>query len=126
MPTLGNLEKDFTKHEYKGVEIFYADPFYNAKTDKMSVSLINHFSTKMYARPSDMFFRGYEVMWKYGKLLSVFKSDLNSNLHNKEYKVFTDFDIQPVFNKQTMTMEYFENKKLYFIKWLDGLIKGVN
>jgi hypothetical protein len=126
MPTLGNLEKDFTKMEFKGVEIFYADPFYNAKTDKISQSLAHHFSTKMYARPSDMVFRGYEVMWKYGKLLSVFKSDLNSNLHNKEYKVFTDFDIQPVFNKQTMTMEYFENKKLYFIKWQDGLVKGVN
>lgn len=126
MPTLGNLEKDFTKLEFKGVEIFYADPFYNAKMDKISQSLAHHFSTKMYARPSDMVFRGYEVMWKYGKLLSVFKSDLNSNLHNKEYKVFTDFDIQPVFNKQTMTMEYFENKKLYFIKWLDGVIKGVN
>lgn len=126
MPTLANLEKDFTKSEFRGIEIFYADPFYNAKTDKISVSLINHFNTKMYARPSDMVFRGFEVMLKYGKLLSVYRSDLNSNLHNKNHKVFTDFDIQPVLNKQTMTMEYFENKKLYFIKWQDGIIKGIN
>lgn len=126
MPTLGNFEKDFSKPEFKGVEIFYADPFYNAKTDKISVSLISHFSTKMFARPSDMVFRGYEVMLKYGKLLSIYRFDLGSNLHNKNHKVFTDFDIQPVFNKQTMTMEYFENKKLYFIKWQDGMLKGVN
>jgi len=25
-----------------------------------------------------------------------------------------------------MTMEYFENKKLYFVKWQDGVVKGVN
>jgi hypothetical protein len=126
MPTLDNLDKEFSKNEFKGPEIIYGNPFYNAKTDKISTDINNHFTTKMYARPSDMIFRGYEVMWKYSKLLAEFKTDLSSNLNNKSNKVFTDFDIQPVLNKQTMTMEYFENKKLYFIKWQDGVIKGVN
>jgi hypothetical protein len=126
MPTLDNLDKEFSKNEFKGPEIIYGLPFYNAKTDKISTEINNHFSTKMYARPSDMVFRGYEVMWKYSKLLAQYKADLSSNLNNKSNKVFTDFDIQPVLNKQTMTMEYFENKKLYFIKWQDGVIKGVN
>jgi len=126
MPTLDNLDKEFSKNEFKGPEIIYGNPFYNAKTDKISTEINNHFTTKMYARPSDMIFRGYEVMWKYSKLLAEYKTDLSSNLNNKSNKVFTDFDIQPVLNKQTMTMEYFENKKLYFIKWQDGVIKGVN
>jgi len=126
MPTLDNIEKEFSKNDFKGPEIIYGHPFYNAKTDKISAEINNHFSTKMYARPSDMVFRGYEVMWKYSKLLAQYKTDLSSNLNNKNNKVFTDFDIQPVLNNQTMTMEYFENKKLYFIKWQDGVIKGVN
>jgi len=126
MPTLDNLDKEFSKNEFKGPEIIYGNPFYNAKTDKVSTEINNYFNTKMYARPSDMVFRGYEVMWKYSKLLAEYKTDLSSNLNNKSNKVFTDFDIQPVLNKQTMTMEYFENKKLYFIKWQDGIIKGVN
>jgi hypothetical protein len=126
MPTLDNLEKDFSRTEFKGPEIIYGHPFYNGKMDKVSVSINNHFVTKMYARPSDMVFRGYEVMWKYSKLLAKYKTDLSSNLTDKNNKVFTDFDIQPVLNKQTMTMEYFENKKLYFIKWQDGVIRGVN
>ena len=126
MPTLDNLDREFSKHEFKGPEIIYGHPFYNAKTDKVSTEINNHFNTKMYARPSDMVFRGYEVMWKYSKLLAQYKTDLSSNLNNKSNKVFTDFDIQPVLNKQTMTMEYFENKKLYFIKWQDGVIRGVN
>ena len=126
MPTIDNLDKEFLKNEFKGPEIIYGLPFYNAKTDKISTDINNHFNTKMYARPSDMVFRGYEVMLKYSKLLAEYKTDLSSNLNNKSNKVFTDFDIQPVLNKQTMTMEYFENKKLYFIKWQDGVIKGVN
>lgn len=126
MPTLDNLDREFLRSEFKGPEIIYGHPFYNAKTDKISTEINNHFNSTMYARPSDMVFRGYEVMWKYSKLLSQYKTDLSSNLNNKGNKVFTDFDIQPVLNKQTMTMEYFENKKLYFIKWQDGVIRGVN
>ena len=126
MPTLDNLEKDFSRTEFKGPEIIYGHPFYNGKMDRVSTSINSHFAAKMYARPSDMVFRGYEVMWKYSKLLAKYKTDLSSNLTDKSNKVFTDFDIQPVLNKQTMTMEYFENKKLYFIKWQDGVIRGVN
>lgn len=125
MPTLDNLDKEFSKPEFKGPEIIYGHPFYNPKTDKISTGINNYFATKMYARPSDMVFRGYEVMWKYSKLLAQFKTDLSSNINNKSNKVFTDFDIQPVLNRQTMTMEYFENKKLYFIKWQDGVIRAV-
>jgi len=124
MPTWDNI-KDFNKPEYKGVEIMYATPFYNAKTDKISQGITNYFNKVMYARPTDMVFRGYEVTWKYGKLLSLYGKDLASNLANKQAKVFTDFDIQPVLSKQSMTLEYFENKKLYFLKWQDGVLKGV-
>src|SRR5678815_1217157 len=68
MPTLDNLDREFSKSEFKGPEIIYGHPFYHAKTDKLSTEINNHFNTKLYARPSDMVFRGYEVMWKYSKL----------------------------------------------------------
>jgi len=125
MPTWDGI-KDFSKPEYKGIEIIYSTPFYNSKMDKVSQGISNHFSTKMYARPSDMVFRGYEVTWKFAKLLLKHSKDLASNLGSKQDKVFTDFDIQPVLNKKTLTLDYFENKKLYFLKWQDGIIKSVN
>lgn len=124
MPTWDNI-KDFNKPEYKGVEITFSTPFYNAKLDKFSQSIINHFNNVMYARPSDMVFRGYEVTWKYARLLLQYGKDLASNLSNKSHKVFTDFDIQPVLSKENMSLEYFENRKLYFLKWYDGVIKSI-
>ena len=124
MPTWDNI-KDFNKPEFKGIEITYSNPFYNAKLDKFSQSIINYFNTVMYARPSDMVFRGYEVTWKYARLLLQYGKDLSSNLSNKSHKVFTDFDIQPVVNKENMSLEYFENRKLYFLKWQDGVLKSI-
>jgi hypothetical protein len=124
MPTWDNI-KDFSKPEYKGIEIIYSTPFYNSKIDKVSLSITNYFNRVMFARPSDMVFRGYEVTWKYARLLMQYGKDIASNLANKQPKVFTDFDIQPVLNKQNLTLDYFENKKLYFLKWQDGVIKGV-
>jgi len=126
MPTFDNLAKDFTEPQYKGLEIVYSTPFYNARTDKVSQDITNYFNTKMYARPSDMVMRGYEATWRFSKLLLKYGKDLPSNLSRKEFNVFRELDIQPVVNKQTTTLDYFENKKLFFVKWQDGVIKGIN
>ena len=123
MPTWDGIA--FNKPEYKGVEIIYSTPFYHSKIDKITQTITNHFNKVMYARPSDMVFRGYEVTWKYSKLLLQYGKDVASNLANKQNKIFTDFDIQPVLNKPAMTLDYFENKKLYFLKWQDGVLKGI-
>ncbi|MEO5562500.1 MAG: amino acid ABC transporter substrate-binding protein [Chitinophagaceae bacterium] len=126
MPTWETISKDFTRPEFKGIEIIYSTPFYNAKTNPVSVSISNYFNTEMYSRPSDMVFRGYETTWKFSKLLLQYGKDISSNLTSKQYHVFTEYDIQPVISRTTNTLEYFENKKLYFLKWLDGIIKVSN
>jgi len=123
MPTWDAIP--FNKSEFKGIEVIYSTPFYNAKLDKVSSSITNYFNRVMFARPSDMVFRGYEVTYKFAKILARSGDDIASNLSNKDFKVFTDYDIQPVLNKQTMTLDYFENRKLYFLKWEDGVIKSV-
>lgn len=124
MPTWDAIT-DFNKKDYKGIDIVYSTPFYTAKTDSLSNTISDNFNSTMFARPSDMVFRGYECMYRFGKLLVEKDSNLVSSIGEKKFKVFTDFDIQPVLNRQTMTLEYFENKKLYFIKKADGVVKQV-
>jgi hypothetical protein len=125
MPTLENTSKDFYQYEFRGPEFIYSTPFYNPRKDSVSKSIISYFNEKMYARPSDMVMRGYETTWRFIKLLNRYKKDIASNLTSSDYKVFREIDIHPVINPQTMTLDYFENKKLYFLKWQDGVIKGV-
>ena len=124
MPTWDAIN-DFNRKEYKGVNIMYSTPFYNAKTDKVSLEITNYFKTVLYSRPSDMVFRGYECLYRFGKLLVEKGSNLAGSIGEKKYKVFTDWDIQPVLDRQTMSLDHFENKKLYFVKKTDGIIKQV-
>ena len=121
MPTWDNI-RDFSKPEYKGVDILFSTPFYNPRTDKVSLEIINYFNTVMYSRPSDMVMRGYETVWKFTKELLEHPDDFSSNLTSRKFNVFREFDIQPVLNRQN-TLEYFENKKLYFLRWQEGVLK---
>lgn len=125
MPTWDNM--DFSQSAYAGEEIIYSTPFYLNPTDSLVKQLDQNFRTRFYSRPSDMVFRGYESAYRFGKLLLLHGKDLSGSIGEKKFKVFNDFDIMPVFlNRQTMTLDYFENKKLYFIRKTDGNITGVN
>jgi hypothetical protein len=123
MPTWDNI--DFTGPQYGGEEIIYSTPFYINPADNLVRSIQQYFKTKFYSRPSDMVFRGYETTYRFAKLLLQYGKGLSGSIGEKKYKVFNDLDIEPVLNKQTMTLDYFENKKLYFIKKVDGNITGV-
>ena len=125
MPTWDNI--DFTQSGYAGEEIIYSTPFYLNPLDSLVKEIDQNFRARYYSRPSDMVYRGYESTWRFGKLLQLRGKDLAGSVGEKRYKVFNDFEIMPVFlNRQTMTLDYFENKKLYFIRKLDGAVTNVN
>jgi hypothetical protein len=124
MPTWDGI--DFTQPDYNGLEIYYTTPFYNNPNDTLVKYIQQYFKTKFYSRPSDLVFRGYETVYHFAKLLTLYGSDLSKNIGEKKFKVFDDLDIEPVLlNKQSPTLDYFENKKLYFIKKTDGNITAV-
>ena len=117
---------EFSKPEYKNLEIVYGTPFHVPATNVIATGIQEHFKTKFYSRPSDMVYRGYETMYRFGKLLLLHGDSLNSSIGEKKFTVFNDFDIQPVYtNKTTPALDYFENKKLYFIKKINGAVGGV-
>ena len=62
-----------------------------------------------------------------GLVSEKYGDQLINHLSDKEYKLFNDFDLQPVYlNKAGISTDYLENKKLYFIRKADGKIKSVN
>ncbi len=126
MPTWDGI-RELDKKEYQGLEIFYSTPFNPMRTDSLSESVNTYFRDKLYARPSDMVFRGYETTYRYAKLLRDLGSNIASGLGEKKYMLFTDYDIQPVLlNKQTQQLDYFENKKIYIVKKLNGVLSVAN
>lgn len=123
MPTWDQF--DFEKPIFKGIEVYYSTPFYINPADSLALGVQEHFRTNFYSRPSDMVYRGYETIYHFGHLLATNGKNISSSLGDKRFKLFTQFDIQPVIDKQTMTLDYFENKKLYFVKKVDGIVKAV-
>ncbi|MCC7401282.1 MAG: amino acid ABC transporter substrate-binding protein [Chitinophagaceae bacterium] len=126
MPTFENIAPVFTGTEYKGLEVIYSTSYYNPRTDTVSKKIINWFNIKMFSQPGDMAMRGYEATWRFINLLLRFKKDIAANISRNEFSLFRELDIQPVLNKKNLSLDYFENKKLFFIKMQNGLIKEVN
>ena len=113
---------NFNFSKVSDLEIIYSTPFFYNHISPLENILTNEFSSKMISKPSDMFFRGYETMLRFALLLLDTKKDLASNLTRKGNTVLTQFDIQPVFkDRSSMTLDYFENKHLYFIRVLGGV-----
>ncbi|HTE23119.1 type 1 periplasmic-binding domain-containing protein [Flavitalea sp.] len=117
---------NFSGSLYKGLEIIYSTPFYIAPSDSTAARLNRKYSSENYVRPGEMVFRGFETTYQFAHLL-LDKSDttIQQKLGNDKYKIFYDFNIQPVLNKQTGKTDYYENKKLFFVKKTDGLFKAV-
>jgi hypothetical protein len=121
MPTWDNIN-EFKKDDYEGINITYSSPFYYARTNTLGSKITNQFEAKINSRPTDMFYRGYEVALRFALLLLDTKKDVSSNLTRKGNYIFTPFDIQPVFlNKKNMSLDYFENKNLHFIRLQNGV-----
>jgi ABC-type branched-subunit amino acid transport system substrate-binding protein len=128
MPTWDGL-KEINKTaapDTKGIDIVYSSPFNFSRTEKLGLYISNKYRNKYFARPSDWVFKGFESMYHYTKLLVKNGDTFLNHLSDKDFKLFTDFDIQPVkLKKDNPGPDYLENKKLYFIKKQDGVVKSV-
>lgn len=126
MPTWDNM-RELSRADTKGVEIIYSTPYGYQKSDKFLGKLAATYKTKLNGRATDMVFKGYEAMYHFTKLYLKHGSSFMSNLSDKDFKIVNEYDIQPTkAKKENPSTDYLENKKLYFIKKLDGAIKSIN
>jgi hypothetical protein len=121
MPTWEN----YSFNKAHDLEIIYTNPFNYDRSSGLVTNLSNEYAKTMAVKPSDLFFRGYETTLRFALLLLDTDKDVASNLSRKGNTVFTQFDIQPVFKDQAkMSLDYFENKHLYFVK-IFGTVKNI-
>jgi hypothetical protein len=132
MPTWDAVT-DFNSPDYADLDLYYTTPFYINPADSLVISVQQYFKNRFYSRPSDMVYRGYETTLHFGQLLEAHKGMLDGSIGERKFRVFNDFDIQPVFtNKESagqpgtfIILQYLENKKLYYIKKVNGNVVAV-
>ena len=132
MPTWDAVT-DFNTPAYTDLEIYYTTPFYVNPVDSLVIAIQQYFKTRFYSRPSDMVYRGYETLLHFGQILELNRGHIDGSIGMRKFKIFNDFDIQPVFTNRengnqtsgAITLEYLENKKLYYIKKVNGNVVAV-
>lgn len=123
MPTWDKMG-ELNRGDTRGVEVIYSTPYGYQKTDKLLGRLAAAYKLKLNGRASDMVFKGYEAMYHFTRLYLKHDTAFLQHLSDSEFKIASDFDFQPAKGKD-QPVDYLENKKLYYVTKLDGVVKSV-
>ena len=102
-------------------EIMYTTHFQTQRSEKASRAITSAYQKKMAGRATDMVYKGFEAMYRFGKLLVRYPEAFMQQLSNKSLNLLNDFDIRSVNNPA----DYLENKKIYFVRKSQGSIKSI-
>lgn len=126
MPTWGNI-KNLSKPEFNSLPIVYSASFFNDLSIPWSVNFEEKYRTKSFSKPTDMAYRGFELVWNFANLLKKYgKNGLLNNLSDKSFKIMSEFDFKPVnWSKTNTTPDYYENKKVNILKREGGSVSKI-
>lgn len=123
MPNWDGFKGLFKKDALDDFPVYFTSPYFNNKWDRYSRMVINGYSKKYMAKPSDLAFKGFECAYLFTQMLIQHPNDFMSQLNDKNLKLYTEYNFKPVHLKDENTVpDYFENKHLYFIRILNGAI----
>jgi hypothetical protein len=126
MPTWDGL-KELSALENENLDIIYSTPYNYPKSNKTIETLTSEYKTKFNGRPADMFFKGYEIMYRFSRLLGKYHNEVLNNLADTSFRISNNFMFQPVKQDSSSPVpDYIENKKIYFIHLSMGRIISVN
>ncbi len=126
MPTWEGL-KELWKDDCRNVNLVFSTPYHFDHTDNVIAQLTSLYQAKFNNHPGDMVFKGFEEMYHFTHLLLVYKNSLPNNLSDHSFKIANDFDFQPVrLSTSSYVPDYLENKKVYFVKLLNGSVISIN
>ncbi|MEX6690058.1 ABC transporter substrate-binding protein [Danxiaibacter flavus] len=126
MPTWESNDS-FNNPDCNGVEFVFTTPYNYSRTDNIGQYMTAVYRRDHFGRPTDMYFKGFESMYHFSKLLVKYRTNILNNISDPSFKISTDFYFEPVrLTKESYAPDYIENKKIYFVKKQDGMVKAVN
>ena len=109
------------KATLKDFPVYYTTAFINNKANAYTKEIVQVYAKKFKGVPSDMAYKGFESVYIFARLITRYPDDFMSHLNEYAYKVFNDYNFKAVYvNKKTKIPDYFENKRIYFMKILNG------
>ena len=125
MPTWSGMSETIGSTSEK-IQIIISTSYNYLRSTATLNSLTEEYKTNFYARPSDMVFKGFESMYHFTKLLLKYPDNFINNISDTSYTVCNDYDFVPIrLSKTSFIPDYLENKKIYFIKIVNGEIQSI-
>ncbi len=125
MPTWNGMSETSGSSSDK-IEILISTPYNYLRTTTALNNLSEDYKTNYYTRPSDMVFKGYESMYHFTKLLLKYPDNFINNVSDSSFEISDKYNFKPIRLSQTSFVpDYLENKKLYFIKIVNGKIQSI-
>lgn len=123
MPNWDGFKFFYKKDAYKDFPILFTTPYYNAKNDRFNSIITSEYLRLYKGKPSDMAYKGFEAAHYFTSILIKYPNDFMAHLNDKTFKVFSDFNFRPVYLKEKSNKaDYYENKHLYVMKILNGVV----
>ncbi|HRP56202.1 ABC transporter substrate-binding protein [Agriterribacter sp.] len=127
MPTWEDY-RELEAAELRTLPVIYSSTFFNpGEEHAWSTYFSQQYAVRTYSAPSEMAFRGYEVMYLFAHLATQFNDALLQHLSDKNHHVLTDFDFRPIhWSKNGTTPDYYENKRVYILQQLTDTLSKLN
>ena len=118
---------DLSRNEFRPLQIVYSTTYHNPATEPWSVKFDDAYRKKTFSKPSDIAFKGFEITHYFIRLLHKYDTALISNLNDKSLMLTTEFDFKPIrWSKAGEIPDYYENKRVYIIRRLQGALTRLN
>lgn len=119
MPNWDGFRITNSSKDIKDFPVYYTTPYYNTNYDAVSRKIQSVYKKKYKSNPTDMVYKGYDVVFVYSRLLTRYPLNFMEHLNDYTYKVFSEYKFKPVSNNGS-PIDYYENKRLYLLKVING------
>lgn len=122
MPNWDGFRELFNKDRYKDFPILFTTPHSDENQNAFTNFLGNQYFTQYRTKPSDMAYKGFESTYYFTNILLNFPDNFMEHLNEDQFACFHEFNFRPVDINKNGTTDYFENKHVFIIQILNGMI----
>lgn len=126
MPTWESI-KELNKPEVKAIPIVHSTSFFNNPAIPWGMYFEENYRKRTFSKPTDVAFKGFELTWTFVNLLLKYDDEFMKHLDDESFNILTDYDFKPIqWSKSASGPDYYENKRVYLVRKLNGVASRVN
>lgn len=121
MPNWDGL-KEIQNKAFTGIPVYYTSGYFAPTGNKWLAGYDEKFKENTGTKASGSSIRGFELTYFFGSLWAKKGSIDPQQFSDPTLRVITDYDFRPVlWNTENDKPDYYENKRIYFIRRLNGV-----